>query len=66
MARDLYYQSKHYNVQFKAGVLRNRVTERDLCGLRPQDIDFVWVVEERRKVTAEEIRKLCSKRAAKR
>ena len=61
MVRELYYQSKHYNVQFKAGELRSRVTERDLCGLRPEDIDFVWVVEERKKATAEEIRKLCKR-----
>jgi hypothetical protein len=61
MVRDLYYKSLHYNVSFKSGVLRNRVTEHDLCGLRAADIAFVWVVEEKRNATPEEIRKLCKK-----
>lgn len=62
MVRDLYYRPRgapSYNVHFKDGRLANRVTERALCGLRPLDIDWVWDVEHRRRVTPDEIRKLC-------
>lgn len=59
MVRDLYYKPVHYNVCFKSGTMQNRVTEHALCGIQPEDIDFVWVVEEQRKATPEEIRKLC-------
>jgi hypothetical protein len=48
---------------FKAVEMRNRVTEHSLCGLRPADIDFVWIVEEQRRATPEEIRKLCKKKS---
>jgi hypothetical protein len=61
MVRDLYHKPIHYNVSLKSGVLQNRVTEHALCGLRPADIAFVWVVEEKRNATPEEIRKLCKK-----
>ena len=59
MVRDVYYKPVHYNVQFKVGGLMNRATARDLCGLRHQDIARVWVVEEMRNATPEEIRRLC-------
>jgi hypothetical protein len=59
MVEDLYDKSKHYNVQFRVGGLVNRVTARDLCALSFQDIAWVWVVEERRHATPEEIWKLC-------
>ena len=48
-----------YNIHFKNGSLANRVTERALSGLRPVDIDWVWIVEERRRATREEVIKLC-------
>jgi hypothetical protein len=50
--------------EYKTGALLNRVTARDICGIRPQDIEWIWIVEEKRNATPEEIRKLC-KRAAK-
>ena len=68
MTKNLYYEplgTVHYNVLFKSTGLVNRLTERDLCGLRPQDISFVWIVEEKRNATPDEIRELC-KRAPKR
>ena len=49
----------HYNVCFVGGHVLNRVTQRDLAGFRHQDIDFVWIVEEKRRATPEEIRSLC-------
>ena len=49
----------HYNVQFKTGALANRVTRRAMSDIRPADIDFVWIVEQKRRATPEEIRKLC-------
>ena len=59
MVENLYYKLKHYNIQFNAGGLVNRVTAGDLCELSPQDIAWVWVVEEKRHATPEEIWKLC-------
>jgi hypothetical protein len=62
MTKNLYYESTgtvHYNVHFKNGSLANRVTQRDLCGLRPVDIDWLWIVEARRRAAPDEIRKLC-------
>jgi hypothetical protein len=48
-----------YNLHFKDGSLANRVTEREICGLRPVDIAWVWNVSERRRVAFDEIRNLC-------
>jgi hypothetical protein len=59
---DMYYQppeALHYNIQLKGGGLNNRVTMRGFEGLKPGDIDWVWIVEERRRATTDEIRKLC-------
>lgn len=52
-------ENVHYNVHFKSGNLENRVTERAISGLRPMDIDWIWIVELRRRATPYEIRKLC-------
>jgi hypothetical protein len=49
----------HYNVHFKDGSLANTVTQRAICGLRPVDIAWVWIVEARRRAASDEIRKLC-------
>jgi hypothetical protein len=65
MVEDLYYQSAHYNLEYKNGGLLNRITARDISGIRPQDIEWIWIVEEKRNATLEEIRALC-KRAPKR
>ena len=65
MVEDLYYKAAHDNLKYKAGALLNRVTARDLCGIRPSDIEWICIVEEKRNATAEEIRELC-KRAPKR
>ena len=62
MIKNIVGESKcpnRYNVMFKAGGMRNRVKEHSLCGLHPPDIEWVWIVEEKRNATPEEIRKLC-------
>jgi squalene cyclase len=52
------FRTLHYNVHFKDGSLANRVTVRELCGLRPVDIAWVWNVSVRRRVAPDEILKL--------
>lgn len=62
--QDMFYQSPgtlHFNIQLKGGGLLNRVTDRGFEGFSPKDIDWVWIVEENRNATAEEIKKLCQK-----
>ena len=50
----------HYNIHFNNGnSLEGRVTEPAICGLRPVDIDWIWIVELRRRATQEEILNLC-------
>jgi hypothetical protein len=51
-----------YNVCFKGGALQGRMTVRGFEGLRPEQIDWVWMVDEKRRATPEEIRKLCKVR----
>ncbi len=62
MVEDLYFKAMHYNLKYKSGALLNRITAHDVCGIKPSDIEFIWIVEEKRNATAEEIKKLCSKR----
>ena len=46
----------HYNVCFKAGH-----RQRDLCEFRHQDIEWVWIVEAKRRATPDEIKSLCKR-----
>lgn len=48
-----------YNVCFKGGALQGRVTARGFEGLRPEQIEWVWIVDEKRRATPNEIRQLC-------
>ena len=48
-----------YNVHFKSGRIENRLLDREIRGLRPVDIDWVWIVERRRRATIDEIHRLC-------
>ena len=62
MTRHLDFEPRstvHYNVHFKSGSLQKRVLEREIRGLRPVDIDWIWIVELRRRATQEEILKMC-------
>ena len=65
MVEDLYYKASHFNLKYKSGALLNRITARDISGIRPQDIEWIWIVEQKRNATPQEIRELC-KRAPKR
>ena len=58
---DLYYRQKgsyRFNVRFKAGVIESHVTAKWMIGCRPEDIDFVWIIEEARKANPEEVEQL--------
>lgn len=60
--QDVFYQSPgtlHYNIGMKGGGLANRVTMRGFEGLRPAEIDWVWIVEKNRRATLDEIKTLC-------
>jgi hypothetical protein len=48
--------ANHYNVCFKAGHILNRVRQRDLCEYKYQEIEWVWIVEAKRRATPDEIR----------
>ena len=52
----------HYNIHLMGGRLLSRVTSRYFEGLRPEQIEWVWIVETRRRAKPEEIRKLCAGR----
>jgi hypothetical protein len=49
----------HYNIRLKTGLLLSRSTERAFQGLAMAEIDWVWIVDEKRRATADEIRRLC-------
>jgi hypothetical protein len=49
----------HFNVHFKSGKIDNRLPKRAIRGLRSVDIDWIWIVELRRRATPEEVSKLC-------
>ena len=51
-----------YNVCFRGGALQGRMTVRCLEGLRPEQIDWVWMVDEKRRANPEEIQNLCKVR----
>ena len=60
--QDLFYRppgTLHFNIQLKGGFLHSRVTARGFEGLRPEQIDRVWIIEEQRRATSDEIWKLC-------
>ena len=61
MTTNLYseHSAVHYNVHFKDGGLENRVMARAICGLRSEDISWIWIVELRRRATRDEIGNLC-------
>ena len=49
-----------YNVQFVSGNLLSRATARHFEGLKPEEIEWVWMVNAERRATPEEIKKLCA------
>jgi hypothetical protein len=61
MVEDLYYKAAHYNLKYKTGALLNRITAQDLSGIRPADVGWVWIVEQHRFASPEEIEALCKR-----
>jgi hypothetical protein len=51
----------HFNVKFKSGGMLNRLLALEIFGLRPREIEWIWLVEQQRYATSEEIRKLCKR-----
>ena len=62
MVEDLDYKAVHYNVKFKSGGLLNRLTAREVYGLSPREIEWIYLVEEKRNASPQEIRELCKRR----
>lgn len=52
-------ETLHYNVMFKGGGVRKRVTGRSLRGLRASEVDWLWNIEQKRRAAPEELLKLC-------
>ena len=50
----------HYNIHLMGGRLLSRVTSRYFEGLRPEQIEWVWMVEARYHATRREIKHLCA------
>ena len=51
MVRAVYYEQSgtiHYNVKFKAGGLLNRLVALEVRGLKPSDVEWVYLVEAKR------------------
>ena len=61
MVEDLDYKAVHYNVKFKSGGLLNRLTAREVYGLSPREIEWIYLVKEKRNATPAEIRELCKR-----
>jgi hypothetical protein len=49
-----------FNIRFVGGLLRNKVGKRDFIGLDPRTIEWVYVIQGRRRVTDKEIAALCA------
>jgi hypothetical protein len=51
----------HFNVKFKSGGLLNGLLAREVYGLKPAEIEWVCLVEQKRNATPEEIKWLCKR-----
>ena len=47
----------HFNIRFVSGLLRNKVSKRDFIGIDPKTIEWVYVIQGKRRV---EIALLCA------
>ena len=50
----------HYNVRYLGDVVCTRVTARHFEGVKPDQIDWVWIVEAKRYAAPKEIADLCT------
>jgi hypothetical protein len=57
--RGLHYESIHFNVFYEEGGVDNRVGAREIKGRAPSMIQRIWIVEQKREATVEEIKQLC-------
>jgi hypothetical protein len=58
--RRLYYELVHFNVFYEVGGVDMRVGARDIKGRDPAVIKRIWIVEQNRQATDEEIKQLCA------
>ena len=58
---DYWSRIPRLNVRWTNGGLENRVIASRLAGTDPKLIEWVYMVEEKRNATPEEIRKFCKK-----
>jgi len=66
--KDLYYKqggTVHFNVKFKSGGLPDRLVATEGCGLKQRKLKWIYLVEEKRQATPDEIRQLCKDRSSK-
>ena len=56
----LYFEPVHFNVFYKGRGVDNRVSARDIKDQDPATITRIWVVEQKRQATDEEIKQLCA------
>jgi hypothetical protein len=56
--------SERYNIQLVGGGLIARATARHFEGMRPDQIEWAWMVDAKRRVTPEEIERLCAVKRA--
>jgi hypothetical protein len=63
MVKPVYYQEPkgaiHFNVKFRSGGLLNRLTAGEVSGLKPAEIEWLYLVEQERNATEAEIKWLC-------
>jgi hypothetical protein len=60
--QDLYFNApatSHFNVCYQGGAVQARATAPAFAGLDANIIEWVWVVEQKRYATREEILTLC-------
>jgi|HubBroStandDraft_6_1064221.scaffolds.fasta_scaffold190516_3 hypothetical protein len=60
--QDLFYSSpdvRHFNICLVGGGVQTRLIARAFAILRPEQIEWVWIVEEKRRASADEIQLLC-------
>lgn len=55
----LYYDLVHFNVYYQGSGIDHRVGPREIKGLDPVTIEWIYIVEQTRRATAEEVKQLC-------
>ena len=50
----------HFNVMHKGNILSNRVTARHFVSVKPEQIEWAWIIESKRYASPKEIANLCA------